>query len=125
MTDGENEAVSIWPDRIGRIEAQKLLPQTVNDRSHPHRCSGMPGVRPLHGIHGKRADGIDRQLIDLLAGELNRYRVGRHSSPNKCSHPANRAIMNVLCALSSLSRTYFLVGLARRSRRQTVNRGWM
>jgi hypothetical protein len=71
----------------------------------------MPGVRPLHRIHGKSADGIDAQLIDLLAGKLNRYRIDRHSSPNQCSHPANRAIMNVLGALSSLSRTYFLVGL--------------
>ena len=111
MTDGEHEAVSIWPDRIGRIEAQKLLPQTVNDRSHSHRCSWMPGVRPLHGIHGKSTDSIDAQLIDLFAAELNRYSIDRHGSPSKCSHPANRAIMKVLGALSSLSRTYFLVGL--------------
>src|SRR6202162_1420656 len=102
MTDREHEAVSIWPDRIGRIEAQKLLPQTVNDRSHSHRCSWMRGGRPRHGIQGKRADGIDAQLIDLLAGELNRYRVGCHrSSLDESSNPGDRVIMNVLGALSS------------------------
>src|SRR5260370_20470428 len=78
VTERENEAVSIWPDGIGGIEAQKLLPQTVNNRSHPHRRSWMPGVRRLHGIHGKSADRIDAQLIDLCAGKLNRYGVGRH-----------------------------------------------
>src|SRR5260370_27659394 len=108
MTDGEHEAGSIWPDGMGRIEAQKLLPQTVNDRSHSHRCSGMPGVRPLHGIHGKSTDSIDAQLIDLFAGELNRYRVGHHrSSLYESSNPGDRVIMNDLGALSSLNRSLF------------------
>src|SRR5260370_16730513 len=80
MTDGEEEVGAIRGERDGRTEEQKRLPQTEHPRSHSHRCSGMPGVRPLHGIHGKSTDSIDAQLIDLFAGELNRYRVGHHRS---------------------------------------------
>ncbi len=41
VSDGENEPIPVWPDRILGIKAQKLLPQTVNHRGHRHGCAGM------------------------------------------------------------------------------------
>src|SRR5690348_4112460 len=67
MTSGEDEAVSIRPDAVFRIEAQQAVPERVNDGSHCHRSAGMSGVRLLHGIHAQRADGVYAELVELFS----------------------------------------------------------
>ena len=67
----QHEAVAVGPQRIGRVVAQKLLPQRIGDRRDPHRRAGMAGLRLLHGVDGQRADGVDAQPVDVL------MRIGR------------------------------------------------
>src|SRR5579859_6840098 len=64
VTIRQNETVAVGPYRVIRIEPQKTLPQRVRDGRESHRRAGMPRVRLLHRVHGKRADGIDTKLID-------------------------------------------------------------
>ena len=46
MSVGQHEAVAVRPNRIVRIEAQKALPQRVNNRRQGHRCARVAGIRP-------------------------------------------------------------------------------
>ena len=75
---GEHETVAVWPDRVFRVVAQKLLPQTVGDRGQRHRCARMAGIRLLHGVHRKSADGVDTQLIELRTGGGDRLVTDCH-----------------------------------------------
>ena len=61
----EDEAVAIGPDRILRVEPQKVLPQAIGDGRQGHRCARVPGIGRLHGVHGKGADGIDTRRIEI------------------------------------------------------------
>src|SRR6201987_472428 len=79
MPEGEHKAIAIRPDRIFRIEAQKLLPQAVNHGSHSHGGAGMPRIRLLHRIHGQGANRVNAQLIPLFAGRRNWYSACDHS----------------------------------------------
>ena len=74
MAGRQHEAVAVGPQRIGRVVAQKLLPQRIGDRRDAHRRAGMAGLRLLHGVDGERADGIDAQPVDVL--HANRPRNG-------------------------------------------------
>ena len=67
MTVREHEAISIWPDRILRVEAQHAIPDRVDQRRECHRRAGMSGFGLLHGVDGERADGVDAQLIKLVS----------------------------------------------------------
>ena len=60
----QHEAVAVGPDRVGGIEAQKLLPQGVNHRRHRHRRPGMAGIGLLHRIDAQGPDGVDADLVD-------------------------------------------------------------
>ena len=66
MADRQHEAVTVGPDRMVGVEAQKALPQAIDHRCQGHRRSRMAGVRLLHGIHCQRADGIDAQLVERV-----------------------------------------------------------
>ena len=65
---GQDKAVAVGPDGIQRIVAQELLPQTVGDRSESHGRSGMAGVCFLDGVHGKSANRVDTELVELRTG---------------------------------------------------------
>src|SRR5579884_1515022 len=58
MAIRKDEAIAIWPDRICRIEAQKLLPQNISHRSQSHRRAGVAGVGLLHGVNREGANGV-------------------------------------------------------------------
>ena len=64
----EDEPIPVGPDGIVGIEAQELLPQTVDDRSHGHRGPGVPRLRRLHRVHRERADGVDGQAFEVARG---------------------------------------------------------
>src|SRR3984893_15070699 len=66
MTVGEHEPVAVRPNRVLRIEAHDAVPERVHQRRERHRGAGMSGLGPLDRIHRERANGIDRQLIQLL-----------------------------------------------------------
>ncbi len=65
VADREDEAVAIRPVGVLGIVAQKALPQAVDRRGSIHRGAGMTGLRLLHGVDGKRAHGIDAELVEL------------------------------------------------------------
>src|SRR6516162_8707971 len=69
MAVRQDEAIAIWPDRVLWIEAHDLVPDNVDQRRERHRRARMAGLRLLDCIDGKRADRIDRELIELLAGQ--------------------------------------------------------
>src|SRR5882762_2927176 len=82
---GKHEAVAVRPDRIFRVIAQKLLPQTVGDRSESHRRTGMARVRLLYRVHRKSANRIDTQLIELCTGGDRLVTDSHQFSPRKIS----------------------------------------
>ena len=55
----QHEAVAIDPQWIGRVVAQKILPQRIGDRRQAHRRSRMAGLGLLHGVDGERTDRVD------------------------------------------------------------------
>ena len=68
MTHTQNETIAVWPDRIGRIEAQELRPDRVCNWRHGHGCARMTGICLLDAIHSKATDGIDDSLLEF--GEI-------------------------------------------------------
>jgi hypothetical protein len=68
----EDEPVAVGPLRIDRVEAQRLAVEDVGDGRQRHRGPGMARVRLLDGVHGERADRVDRQPLD----------VGAHKPPS-------------------------------------------
>ena len=65
VSGGEDEAVAVGPDRIGRVEPEEPLPQGVGDRCHRHRGAGVARVGRLHGVHAQRADGGDGEVVEV------------------------------------------------------------
>src|SRR5579864_7512676 len=63
VAGGENETITIGPEGIGGIVAEKILPERINHGSQTHGSAGMPGVGLLHGVDGKRADSVDAELV--------------------------------------------------------------
>ena len=66
MADRQHEPVAVRPNRVFRIEAEEALPDAIDDRCHGHRGARMAGIRRLHGVHGQRADRVDRELVQVL-----------------------------------------------------------
>src|SRR6185503_3819262 len=62
---GQYEAVAIGPDGISGIIAKDALPQRIRNRRQRHWRPRMAGVGLLNSIHGKSADCIDRELVDV------------------------------------------------------------
>ncbi len=87
VPDREHEAVAVRPDRILGVEAQKALPERVDDRRHRHRRAGMARFRLLHRVHRQGADRVDAEIVDRGRG--------RHSWPSPqtgvCPNPRRRA----------------------------------
>src|SRR5260221_7384146 len=69
MTVRQHETVAIGPDWILRIEPHHAIPNRVDEGRQSHRCAGVSGLGLLDGIHGERADGVDRQLSYVRARE--------------------------------------------------------
>ncbi len=64
MTAGEDEAITATPSGVGGVVPQVLGPEHVAQWRQGHRGTGVAGVRPLHGIHGQRPDGVDAKLVE-------------------------------------------------------------
>ena len=99
MAVGQNEAVAVWPDRIVGVEAQELLPQRIDQGCQCHRCAGMAGIGPLHGIHRERANGVNAKLIQRVVRlgcpawffhgpGRGRFELGRHREDSRASTDA-------------------------------------
>jgi hypothetical protein len=85
----QHEAVAVGPDRVVGVVAQVALPQLVGDGRHGHGRSGVAGARLLDGVHGERADGGDRQLVE--GGEAVRggdVEVFEHAANVRLAAPA-------------------------------------
>src|SRR5262249_6093544 len=65
VTGGEQETITVGPDRVLRIEAHHAVPDRVDERRQRHRRAGVPRLGALDRIDRERADGVDRQLIEL------------------------------------------------------------
>ena len=63
MAGGQNEPVAVRPVGIGRIELQEILEQHGRGIGHAHRHAGVAAIGGLHGVHGKRPDGIGQRAI--------------------------------------------------------------
>jgi hypothetical protein len=68
MAIGEHKPITVGPDRVLGIEVHHAVPDGVDQGRQGHRRAGVSRVGLLDCIHGERADGIDRQLIQLLVG---------------------------------------------------------
>src|SRR5450759_5247866 len=93
VAGGEQEAVSIRPARVAGGVAQELRPQRVGHRRHPHRGAGMARVGLLNGVHGKRPNGVDRELVEV-SGDVRQFDLPLHCSlagiPAEPPPPASR-----------------------------------
>src|SRR2546430_5909176 len=58
----EHEPIAVRPDRIVGIEAQELLPQTVDDRSHGQRGPGVARLRRLQDRKSTRLNSSHSQI---------------------------------------------------------------
>ena len=127
MAVGQHEAVAIGPDRIVRIEAQKMLPERVGHRRQRHRRAGMAGIGLLHGVHRQGADGVDAELVDRCVGNAKSFpgrkacdRVRWHLMYGK--RPAEsrppRVNRNTRLEVPSPDLHYTFRGLIARSQRQ-------
>src|SRR6516162_2630431 len=73
MSVRQHETISIRPDRILWIEFEHTIPDGIDKWRERHGRAGMPGLRLLHGIDGKRANGVDRQLIEFCGAQTFRW----------------------------------------------------
>ena len=118
VADREHEAVAAGPDRVVGIEAQEVLPERVGDGRHRHRRAGMSGVGGLHGVHRKRADGGDGELVQRGVGFLGRpagagHGVGghvRHDSTSCDEGVASPAVIGRRGSGVLSRRSFVLVG---------------
>src|SRR5215813_537409 len=78
MAVREHEAITIWPDRIVRVETQDTVPDRIYQRRERHRRAGVPGFGLLNRVDRKRADGVDAQLIKLLVCQMINCLRGAH-----------------------------------------------
>src|SRR5882672_1137465 len=78
MAVREDEAITIGPDRILRIEAQDAIPDRIDQRRESHRRDGVSGYGLLHRVDRKRANGVDAQLIE--------FRVCQMVHSSRCAH---------------------------------------
>ena len=57
---GEDEAVAVLPVGIRRVRTHDVAVEDVGHRSERHRRPRMASVGLLDGVHGQRADRVDR-----------------------------------------------------------------
>jgi hypothetical protein len=65
VTGREHEAVSVRPDRVGRVEVEEALPERVGDGRHADGRSGMAGVRRLDRVDAERPHRRDAEVVQL------------------------------------------------------------
>jgi hypothetical protein len=70
MAVREDEAITIGPDGIIRIEAQDAIPDRIDQRSERHRRAGVSGFGLLHRVDRKCANGVDAKLIDFRVRQM-------------------------------------------------------
>ena len=70
----EHHPVPVRPLRVGRVVSKVSRPERVGDRRRPHGQAGMPRLCTLHGVDGKKTDGVDALLLGI-------QRIGHAASP--------------------------------------------
>jgi hypothetical protein len=76
VAQGQNEPVPVRPGGIGGIVSEVPGPDLVAGGGQPHGRSGMSGVGPLNGVHGKDADGVDEvRIVGVFLGDWHRARL--------------------------------------------------
>src|SRR5256885_6866098 len=65
---GEDEPITVGPDRVLGIETHHAVPDRVDEGRERHRWAGVPRLGALDRIDRERADGVDRQLVELGVG---------------------------------------------------------
>ena len=55
-----HEAIAIWPERIGRVVLEVIVPEHFGDIRHAHRHARMTGIRLLYRIHREGPDCIGK-----------------------------------------------------------------
>src|SRR5207248_2344051 len=78
MAGREDEAVPVRPLGIGGVRPEELAEEDIAEGSERHRRSRMPRPRRLDGVHRQRADGLDRELLEILAHDIPS--VGLHGA---------------------------------------------
>ncbi len=63
---GQDEAVAIRPQRVGRVVLHELVVEQVGNGSASERRSGVAALGRFHLVHGEKAQCVDRQLIELV-----------------------------------------------------------
>src|SRR5215469_12358664 len=72
MANGQYKTIAVGPHRILGIEPQEVLPETVCDRGHRHRCSWVSGVGRLHAVHRESANRVDAGRCYVLLQQRDR-----------------------------------------------------
>src|SRR5262245_15423111 len=78
MAVGEDEAITIGPDRILRVEPQDAIPDRIDQRRQCHRRAGMSRPGLLHCVDRKRANGVNAQLIKIRLSHRFNNLYGTH-----------------------------------------------
>ena len=97
MAVGEDETISIRPDRIIGIEAQKALPERIDHRRQRHRRARMPGIGLLDRIHRQCTNCVDALIVKrVLKAQRTSHRLRRRMEFNEAKardfDPADTAI---------------------------------
>src|SRR5262245_54949083 len=69
VTVRQHEPIAIGPDRILGVEPHDAVPERIDERRERHRGARMPRFGLLDRVDGERADGIDRQPVELGIGD--------------------------------------------------------
>src|ERR1035437_3011559 len=97
VAGGWKEAISVWPAWINGGGAREWRPQRVGHRRHSHRRAGMAGVGLLNGVHGKRPNGVDRELVEV-SGDVRQFDLPLHCPlagiPAEPPSPASKVSSN-------------------------------
>jgi hypothetical protein len=70
MTIGQYKAVAIAPLGVGRVVAHKLMKEEIHGGGIAQRRPRVPALCLLYGIHGKKPQRIDGQLIQFTHNNL-------------------------------------------------------
>src|SRR5262249_34036196 len=70
---------AVRPDRIIRVEPEKVLPELVCDWRHRHRRPGMAGLGLLDRVDRERPDRVDAEPVEMRAARCTvRFVVRGH-----------------------------------------------
>ena len=66
VTIGQDKAITVRPQRIGRVVLHDLVVQQVRDGRATQRCAGVAGLGLLDLVHGQKSQSVDRQLVECI-----------------------------------------------------------